>query len=162
MAFVRGTNQRDVFVRVEGLEELQAQFDRMSKIPKTAMTKAAKAGMNPIVADAKAAAPVGKTGFLKRGVKAIQETPRKRNKSVYFINWWKKYSDEYRKPIERVGLYGGKNQTGYYPQSMEWGFKTKHGKKAGKYFVRDAIAKHQAESLNKVISVLTDELEKLT
>lgn len=161
MAYIRGTNQRDVFIQVEGLAELQTQFDRLSKVPKTAMTKAAKAGMNPIVEDAKAAAPIGKTGLLKRGVKAVQETPRKRKKSVYFINWWKKYSENYRKPIKRVGLYGGKNQSGYYPQSIEWGFKRKHGKQAGKYFVRDAIAKHQSESLQKVINTLTDELEKL-
>ncbi len=165
MAFIRGISgetQASEIITVEGLSELQAQLDQLSKVPKTSLTKAAKAGVNPIVTTAKSnAAASKKTGMMVRGIKAVQETPRKRNKSVYFINWWKKYSDVYRKPIKRVGLYGGKNQSGYYPQSIEWGFKTKHGKKAGKYYVRDAIAAHQAESLQKVIDVLSDELDKL-
>ena len=159
MAFVR---TGDISLSLDGLEELQSQFDRLGRPPKSSLTKAAKAGMAGTLAEAKATAPTGKTGMLKRGVHQIQETPNKRNKAVYRINWWKKYSSFYSKKIIHKGLYGGTNATAYYPQSVEWGFKTKHGKKEGKYFVRNAIESHQTEALQKVIDVLSAEIEKLS
>jgi len=148
-------------ITLDGLDQLEQQFELIGKPPKRILTKAAKAGMAKPLLEARQNAPVGKTGMLKRGVHSIQETPNKRNKGVYRINWWAKYSDNYRKRIKNAGIYGGKKNPAYYPQSVEWGYPTKHGKVAGKYFVRAAIEAHQAESLQIVIDTLSEEIEKL-
>ena len=97
MAQVSGINTRDISITLEGLDQLEAQFELIGKPPKRVLTKAAKAGMASTLAEARRTAPEGKTGMLKRGVHAIQETPNKRNKGVYQINWWKKYSGFYKK-----------------------------------------------------------------
>lgn len=161
MARVSGINTREINITLEGLDQLEAQFALIGKPPKRILTKAAKAGMASTLAEAKRNAPVGETGMLKRGIHAIQETPNKRNKGVYRINWWSKYSEHYRKKIIRAGIYGGKKNPAYYPQSIEWGFPTKHGEVAGKYFVKKAIEAHQAQALQTVINTLSSEIEKL-
>lgn len=162
MVYVRGIENSGITISLEGAAELESQLAAIGKLPKKAMTRAAKAGVNPIVSDAKARSSASsKTGMFVRGIRATQETPRKRNKSVYFIYWWKKYAENYVKPIKHVGLYGGKNSQGYYPMSVEWGFKAKGGKVQGKYYVRDAIAAHQASSLQKVMDTLSQEIDKL-
>jgi len=161
LAVVSGINTREISITLEGLDQLEEQFALIGKPPKRILTKAAKAGIAPTLAEARQTAPKGKTGMLKRGVHSIQETPNRRNKGVYRINWWSKYSDFYRKKIKNAGVYGGKKNPAYYPQSVEWGYPTKHGKKAGRYFVRAAMEAHQAQSLQTVIDVLLEEIENL-
>lgn len=162
MAEVRGINLPEINFTVEGLDELQRQLDDIGKLPKRSLTAAAKAGMAPILAQARSnASPYSKSGMMKKGIKSITETPNKRNKAVYRINWWSKYSDIYKKKIKNAGIYGGKKNPAYYPQSVEWGFPSKHKKVAGKYFVRTAIEQHQAEATQKVIDTLFAEIDKL-
>ena len=162
MAQVSGINTRDISITLEGLDQLEAQFELIGKPPKRVLTKAAKAGMAAPLAQARInATPYSKSGMMKRGIHSLQETPNKRNKAVYRINWWAKYSDFYKKKIKNAGVYGGKKNPAYYPQSVEWGFPTKHGKMAGKYFVRSAIEAHQAQSLQKVIDTLLSGIDEL-
>jgi hypothetical protein len=163
MAEVRGT--QGMSIELVGLAELQRQFEDIANLPKSSLTKAAKAGMNPIVADAKArGSAFTKSGMMVRGIKGVQEKSKKARgkKSVYRVNWWAKYSDTYKRKIENAGIYGGKRNPAYYPQSVEWGFPNKHGKVAGKYFVRAAIEAHQAQSLQKVIDTMMEEIDKQT
>ena len=67
MAEVRGASS--VNVRVEGLEELQAQFNKLGRMPKKYLTKAGRDGIADDLRDVKASAPVGKTGTLKKAIK---------------------------------------------------------------------------------------------
>lgn len=162
MAEIRGIDAPGISFQVEGLHELQQQLDDIGKLPKRSLTAAAKAGMAPILAQARAnASPYNKSGMMKKGIKSITETPNKRNKAVYRINWWSKYSDFYRKKIKNPGIYGGKKNPAYYPQSVEWGYPMKKRKVAGKYFVRSAIEAHQAESSQIIIDTLMSEIDKL-
>jgi hypothetical protein len=162
LAEIRGA--RDLSIRVIGLEELQRQFDRLDKIPKKVLTKAAKAGVKKPLAQARATAPVGKgetAGTLKKGIKAKMETPNKKKKSVYRINWDAKYSNIFIKKAKKFPrLYGGQHPA-YYPQSVEWGFKTAKGKTQGKYFVRAAIESNQQDSLQKIVDILNDEITNI-
>lgn len=149
-----------VSFKVEGLPELLAQLSRVEKFPKKELTKAAKLGMAKPLAQAKADAPVGETGLLKKGLKRLLETPNKKKRSVYRLLWDKKFTAEYRKPTS--GKYGGKTPEAYYPHSVEFGFKTKNGRKKGQYFARDAVEMHEKESNQILIDSLWDSVKKLT
>lgn len=160
MAEIRGASSQNI--RVIGLEELNRQFARLDKIPKKVLTKAAKAGMKSPLAQAKVNAQrYKKTGTMAKGIKAKMETPNKKKKSVYRINWDSKYSSVFIKRAKKFPrLYGGKHPA-YYPQSVEWGYKSAKGKVQGKYFVRDAIEQHQQDSLQKIVDVLNDEITNI-
>jgi Bacteriophage HK97-gp10, putative tail-component len=159
LAEIRGALSLNI--NVIGLAELQSQFNRLGKMPKKSLTKAAKAGMKQPLADARAnAQKYTQTGTMQKSIKAKMETPNKRKKTVYRINWDSKYSPIFIKTAKRPGLYGGKSPA-YYPQSVEWGHKTKYGRVAGKYFVRDAIESNQQSSLQKITDILNDEITEL-
>jgi hypothetical protein len=155
MAEIRGWS-----AEVIGLRELESQFSRIGKFPKKNLTKAAKEGMAGPLADAKASAPTGKTGNLKRSIKRKMETPNKRNKSVYRLIFSEKYTDSFLK--DSSGIYGGKPPKAYYPHSVEYGFKTKNGYVRGKYFVTKAIQQNEGSSLQKVVNSLTKSIDDLT
>lgn len=155
MAEIRGAR-----FSVSGLQELQSQFERIGKMPKKYLTRAAKQGSDGPLKTAKADAPVGKTGLLKKGLHRKMETPNKRNKAVYRIKWNPNYTEQYLKPT--TGAYGGKTPFAYYPHSVEYGFKSKNGRIQGQYFVTKAIEKTEKDSAQKIIDSLSDSIEELT
>jgi hypothetical protein len=155
MAEIRGWN-----AEIVGLKELDAQFERIGKIPKKYLTRAAKAGMRGPLADARANAPVGETGVLKKSIKQKMETPNKRNKSVYRLAYSTKYTDHFRKPT--TGIYGGRTPFAYYPASVEYGYKAKNGRVQGKYFMNWAIQKNEGSSLQIVVDKLNEAIDDLT
>jgi hypothetical protein len=161
LAEVRGA--KGLNIKVEGLNELQKQFGDLKKMPKKYLTKAAKAGVADPLKTAKANAPVGKRtatkGMLKRGLYKKMETPNKRNKTVYRVQWNPKYSNIYNKPSS--GKYGGTPPKAYYPFSVEYGFKTAKGYKRGQYFVEKAIKQTQRNSLQKIVESLNDSITEL-
>lgn len=158
MANIRGASGLDI--RVIGLVELQAQFERLEKMPKKYLTKAAKEGMADPERTAKANAPKGKTGNLKKSIKKKMETPNKRNKSVYRLRYDPKFTEFFLKPT--TGVYGGKTPFAYYPASVEYGYKTSEGRKvAGQYNMAKAIRQHQKSSLQKVVDSLNKSLREL-
>lgn len=154
MAEVRGVN-----FAVEGLEELQAQFGRLGRIPKKYLTKAARAGMDAPLRDAKISAPVGKTGILKKSIKKKMETPNKRNKGIYRLVYDPKFTGDFLKPSS--GIYGGKPPVAYYPASVEYGHKTKTGKTAGQFNMMKAIQRHETTAIQKVIESLKESIDEL-
>jgi hypothetical protein len=157
MAIVRGAIGLNI--RVEGIEGLEAQFARIGKMPKKYLTKSAKAGMADPERQAKADAPVGKTGNLKKSIKKKMETPNKRNKAVYRLRYNPEMTPLFLK--KSSGAYGGKPPKAYYPASVEYGFKTKKGKVAGQYNMAKAIQQHQESSLKKVVDSLNDSIDTL-
>jgi hypothetical protein len=146
-------------VSVQGLEQLQSQFERLGKIPKKYLTKSAKAGMADVERQAKNDAPLGKTGILKKSIKKKMETPNKRKKAVYRLRYDPKFTNDFLKPSS--GAYGGKPPKAYYPASVEYGFKTKNGKVPGQYNMANAIKMHQQASLQKVINSLNQSIDDL-
>lgn len=151
-------------VEVEGMEELKAQIRNVENVPKRAISKAARNGMRKPLADARKNAPED-TGTLKKGIRSIMEgkTRRNKGKTVYrmVFNW--KYTPIFRgKKIKRPGLYGANppKKYGYYPFSMEYGYKAVEGKRPGRKFIADAIENNKAESFQKVIDTLSNEIDK--
>lgn len=155
-------------IRVEGLEQLQRQFDRLgNKFPKKGLTKAAKLGSDPILRDVRAAAPVSKKatkGTLKRSVYRKMEKGKRRTKSVYRVWFNPKFVTIFKgKKIVRVGLYGGQSDYGYYPMSVEYGFLGPKGHQEGPnaHFVSKALDKNRNSSLQIVVDTLNKEIDKL-
>jgi hypothetical protein len=155
LALVRG---RDL--EIEGLLELEGQFERIGKMPKKYLTRAAKAGMKFPLADARANAPVGETGLLKKSIKQKMETPNKRNKSVYRLAYDAKYNDDFQK--ETTGVYGGETPYAYYPNSVEFGFKTAKGRVKGQYAMNWAVHKNETKSVQTVVDKLHEAIDELT
>jgi hypothetical protein len=165
MAEIRSGGLR---VRVDGLEQLQRQFNRLGeKFPKKSLTKAAKLGSDPILKDVRAAAPVStKTtrGTLKKSVYRKMEKGKRRTKTVYRVWFNPKYIDIFKgKEIVRVGLYGGQRDYGYYPMSVEYGFLGPKGHQEGPnaHFVSKALDKNRNSSLQIVVDELNKEITKL-
>lgn len=125
LAEIRGALSLNI--RVEGLNELDAQFRRIGKMPKKHLSRAARLGMADPLRQAKANAPIGKNtttrGTLKKSITKKMETPNKRNKSVYRLIFSPKYTDVFLKKGGK-GKFGGKDPA-YYPHSVEYGFKEK-------------------------------------
>lgn len=159
MAIVRGRGQT-FHANIVGLAELEAQFARLDKFPRKEMTKAAKSGMTPLLKKVRDAAPKGKTGNLKRSLRFKRETPNKRNKAVYRIAYSAKFTDVFRKPT--TGIYGGWTPYAYYPNSVEYGYKSAKGFVDGKFFMANTIRAHEAMTVQRVTSSLNKSINDLT
>lgn len=96
-----------------------------NKTADNAAKKAAQKGSNIVGRQTRAEAPVGKTGNLRKGFRKRKEKTSKKGKHVYYYALPREMNAVFQKPIKRPGLYGGKNQKGYYPFSVEYGFLTR-------------------------------------
>jgi hypothetical protein len=159
MAEVRGAWK--VGMTVEGLEELQAQFNKLGRMPKKYLTKAGREGIANDVRDAKTFAPTGDTGNLKKSIKKKMETPNKRNKGVYRLTYSAKFNDAFQK--KTTGIYGGKLPHAYIPSSVEYGYKGKKGHIAVKtmHWADKVLRKNEGSSLKKVVNSLNDSIDEL-
>lgn len=159
MAEFRGATKLNI--RVEGLEELQAQFNRLGKMPKKYLNKAGREGIDPIVRQVKASAPKGKTGNLKKSIKKMMETPNKRNKGVYRLRYDPKFNNAFQKPT--TGIYGGKLPHAYIPASVEYGYKGKDGHVAVKtmHWADKIVQSNQNDSMKTVVDSLNDSIDIL-
>jgi HK97 gp10 family phage protein len=160
---------------IEGLAELEAQFKKLEKFPKRKVNQASNAGMKPVLQEARRNAPkskasayesitkTGTSGQLKKGITKKLEKNKSRYtaKAVYRIvfapnpNFVKEISKEGQ------GIYGGKQSTGYYPASMEFGFLSKHGYVQGKKFIRQALWNNKGKSQRIIVQRLAKEVDKL-
>src|SRR5689334_3558245 len=160
-ALGRGLSSISFHASLEGEREVIRQFRALGgKFPKKYLTKAAKEGGKEPLAKARELAPRD-TGALKKGIKYIRETPSKRTKAVYRMVFNRKYNNIFQKPIKNVGIYGGKKDTGYYPVSQEYGFKSKSGYTRGKYFLRRAIDSTASQSEVKMIESLNQSIDDI-
>ena len=160
-ALGRGLSSISFHASLEGEREVIRQFRALGgKFPKKELTKAAKAGGAEPLKVARALAPRD-TGTLKKGIKYIRETPRKKYKAVYRMVFNRKYNAVFQKPIKHPGIYGGKKDTGYYPVSQEYGFKSKSGYTRGKYFLRRAIDSTASQSEAKMIESLNKSIDDI-
>lgn len=152
---------------IDGMDELKRQIQRIGKVPKRVISKSAREGMKNPLKEARATAPVNKRrnaptrGTLKKSIKSVMEkkTKRMKYKTVYDLQFNPQFASIFKgKKIMRPGLYGAPKPRdyGYYPLSQEFGFHTKQGYKKGRYFIQDAIEKHQRESLQKIVDTMND------
>lgn len=154
---------------VEGLKELKRLVDDLGKVPNKNLAKSVRLGAKIELKAARAAASsFVDEGYLKRGLTIVTEKPRKKNKKVLEITFNRKYVPIYRGEVKtktsqttrKKRVKYGKG--GYYPASMEYGFKLVNGKKySGKYFLRKSADANATAIKQVIVSDLTRVVEQI-
>lgn len=119
--------------RIEGIEDIKKGMYKLQKIPQKHVTSSARKGMNVVLKDARASAPVDE-GYLKQGMKLKGERSAAKAKKVYQVV----FDDRYNHIFQKKNADG--KITGYYPVSQEYGFFARNGRYIpGFMFVHKAL-----------------------
>jgi HK97 gp10 family phage protein len=156
---------------IVGMRELEQTLKQLEKLPQKFVTKAARQGANVALKAAKAKAPVD-TGMLKKGLKLVGEKARTKGKKVYEVTFDRNMNDIFQK--KSANLYRRTRGRGrhkittmehkqyYYPASQEYGFMTRGGGYTPGYrYLRYAIDENKTEIENKMVQVMTNEIDKI-
>ncbi len=145
---------------------LQAALNRLGNLPQKVVNRAAGKGATVAGRAIRAAAPVGKTGQLRRGFVRKPERSKTKGKKVYDYSMDPAKNDIFQKPIKNPGALGGKKYDhAYYPSSVEYGFlaRAKGGgvyHVPGQHFVRKAAESSSAAVQRVIIDTMMTEIEK--
>jgi hypothetical protein len=82
------------------------------------------------------------------------------NDIIYYIIT-RYFNGIFQKDIKEKGIYGGKKETGYYPASMEYGFKTKKGQIGGHHFLEIVGRREESGIQDKMLEIISKEIDKL-
>lgn len=158
-----------------GVDDLMKLLQRVEKTPAKVMTGAVKKAANIAKAEAKALAPKGKTGNLRRAIGIFAEK-RRVGKKVYQLAFNRNYSDIFARykrgsysnlyssrkghKSTRVNKFVGKRY--YYPASQEYGFKLRNGgRKPGKFFMRKSSKENRFQLEQMIVDELANSLRSL-
>jgi len=142
-----------VIFRVEGMEEIKRNIQRLGKVPQKHVTSSAKKGMNIAYKDSKANAPVD-TGDLKRGIKLAPEKSKTKGKKVYRIVFDSTMNDVFQKKDASGKVIG------YYPFSQEYGFFTKNGRYIPGYrFISEGLTNNTSNIERKIIDTMKSKID---
>lgn len=148
-------------ITIVGLPELQAQFEKLGKMPKKYLNKAGREGIADSERIVKSMAPKGKTGNLQKSIKKKMETPNKRNKGVYRLQYNPKFNAVFQK--KTTGVYGGKLPHAYVPSSVEYGYLGPNGhvKVKTMHWADKALRGTERSSMQKTVNSLNDSIDIL-
>lgn len=152
----------------QGIDQLIADMEKLGKVPQGAVNQAARAGAKIAFKAAKANAPVGKTGNLKKGIILKAEKRTVMGKKSFQVTFDPSMTAIYRRSTQdgtrrRGGMGANANERikgdYYYPASQEWGFQhPEAGYIPGYKYLKkaidenkDAIEKAVLERLGKAI-----------
>lgn len=144
---------------VEGVQELSHQFGNLANLKQGDITKAAKRGVQIAFKSAKREAPE-ETGNLKAGIKIIPEKSSKKGKKVYQVGFNRAFNSIFQKPIENVGKYGGRKKTGYYPVSVNSGFRHSKEYVPGYHFLENSLKKNSQSIERTIIREMENAINK--
>lgn len=139
------------YFKVDGMEELKRSIRRLENVPQKHVTASARKGMNIVLKDAKAHAPVDE-GNMKKALHLKGEKSRYKSKKVYQVDWGNlsgQYNDIFQKYVKNpVHL---KQHIAYYPSSQEYGYFLRNGQyMPGLGFVHMAL-NNNAPTVRKVM-----------
>ena len=141
--------------RLEGMDELLRTIKRAGQLPQKTVTKASRAGMKIALNSARQNAPID-SGNLRRGLILKGERSRIKGKKVFQVTW----SSAMNKVF--VKMYGPTESIrAYYPASQEYGFTVWGQYTPGYGYLKKSIDSQKNAIENKIISVFTDEFDKL-
>ena len=141
--------------KIEGMEEAIKMIKDVGELPQKCVTKAAKKGIQIAKKDAKGGGWVDETGYLRKSIKEKAEKSKIKGKKVYDL-WPDPSMNDVFVKISKKG------KRAYYPASIEYGFKTKSGGYVpGFKFLHNSLTDNKSEIENTIVSVLSDEIDKL-
>lgn len=136
--------------KVEGMDKLLNDLEKIGQVPQKHVTASARRGMNIALKDSKANAPYD-TGMLKKGIVMKGERARAKGKKVYRIVFDRNMNDVFQKPNKEGKV------TGYYPISQEYGFFAKNGRYIPGYrFIHDSLI----DNTSKIEKTIVSEMQK--
>ena len=139
--------------RVEGIEDIRRSMRKLQAIPQRHVTSSARKGMNVVLKDARANAPVDE-GHLQKGMKLKGERSRAKAKKVYQVV----FDDRYNHIFQKKNADG--KVTGYYPVSQEYGFFTVNGRYIpGFMFVHNALTSNTRLVERTIVTELKSKID---
>lgn len=160
-------------------EEIVAAMTRLGKLPKVALNRSVKAGIQIAFSEIKSKVPA-RTGALKKGLKIVKEKPKSRGKASSQITFNRKMNDIFQKKSQwqsaregnpsphvqnaKMGEKQGGKKNAYYPSSVEYGYEHFYygnhlGYRTGKYFMRDGLFSKQNAIRNEMGLTLAKDLQ---
>lgn len=147
--------------RIEGMDKLKKDLERLGKVPQKHVTASAKKGMNIVLKDAKANAPEDE-GNLKRAMNLRGEKSRYKAKKVYALYWddiTAQYNDIFQKVVKNP-VHCQSHQA-YYPASIEYGYFLRNGKyMPGTMFVHYALTNNAPRVAGVMISTMKKKIDQ--
>jgi HK97 gp10 family phage protein len=139
--------------KVEGMDKLLNDLEKIGQVPQKHVTASARKGMNIALRDSKANAPYD-TGMLKKGIVMKGEQARVKGKKVYRIVFDRNMNDVFQKPNKEGKV------TGYYPISQEYGFFAKNGRYIPGYrFISDSLINNTAKIEKTIVSEMQKRID---
>ena len=140
--------------KVEGMKELKRSLDKLGKVPQKHVTSASKKGMNIVLKQSRANAPVD-TGMLKKGIKLVGERAKVKGKKIYRVVFDRNMNDVFQKKNKEGKV------TGYYPVSQEYGFFAKNGRYIPGYrFIHDSLADNTQKVEKTIVTTMKQKIDK--
>ncbi|HRR51167.1 MAG TPA: HK97 gp10 family phage protein [Candidatus Cloacimonas sp.] len=141
------------YFKIEGMKELQKSLERLGKVPQKHVTSSSKKGMNIVLKQSRATAPVD-TGQLKKGMKLIGEKSKEKGKKVYRVVFDRKMNDLFQKKNKDGKI------TGYYPISQEYGFFSKSGRYIPGYrFIHNSLTDNARKMEKTIVSTMKTKID---
>lgn len=140
--------------KIEGMEKLKADFEKIGKVPQKFITPAAKKGMNVVLKTSKANAPHD-TWDLKKGIILAPEKSRFKGKKVYRVVFDRAYNDIFQKKNSDGKI------TGYYPISQEYGYFTRNGRYIPGYkFIHTAFENSTGTMERTIVNTMKQKIDQ--
>lgn len=141
--------------RVEGLDKLIRDINKLDKMPQKEINKGARRGANIILKEARARASTRrKTGKMSKKL-TLKKEKSKRGKAVFQVT----YQNATKFP-EAVKITKDGTRY-YYPSSQNFGFRTRDGGyKQGLHFLEGAMSSKSGEAARVIIDEIGKEIEK--
>ena len=141
------------YFKIEGMEKLKKDLDKLGKVPQKHVTSSAKKGMNVVLKDAKANAPYD-TGQLKKGIILVGEHNKSKGKKVYEVVFDRSMNDIFQKKNANGKV------TAYYPVSQEYGYFTRNGRFIpGFRFIHDSLADNAQKSAQIMVNTMKKKMD---
>lgn len=139
--------------KIDGMDKLKRDLEKLGKVPQRHVTSAAKKGMNPVLKNAKVNSPYD-TGMLKKGLILKGEKSRSKGKKVYEVIFDPSMNDVFQKK-NAVG-----DVTGYYPVSQEYGYFLRNGRyMPGLRFIHDSLTANAHKSGKIMIDTMQKKID---
>jgi HK97 gp10 family phage protein len=139
--------------KIEGMDKLKKDLEKLGKVPQKYVTTSARKGMNPVLKNAKSSAPYDE-GYLKQGMILKGEKARTKGKKVYQVIFDPSMNDVFQKKNAAGDV------TGYYPISQEYGYFLRDGRyMPGLRFIHDSLASNAQRSAKIMVDTMQKKID---
>lgn len=145
-----------ITLQIVGMKELERKCKKLGKIPQSAVTKSAKAGMRIALSAARKGQWIDQTGEMRKGLIMVGEKSRSKPKKTYRIIFDPAKNDIFQKKNAQGQVVG------YYPASQEYGFFARNGKYIpGYHFLSKALTNNTKQIKGKIMGDMIKNVDKI-